>query len=82
MYYAYVIECKEGTRRVGTTRDMDAKLVEHNKKSTIWTKSGTDWRVIYLEEFSDELTATKKEEWLKTDAGKYYINNLPEQAAA
>jgi predicted GIY-YIG superfamily endonuclease len=82
MYYAYVIECKEGSRFVGTTRDIDATIRDHNKKSTIWTRKGTNWKVVYLEEFSDELSANQKEEWLKTEAGKYYINNLPEQAEA
>lgn len=80
MYYTYVIECKEGSRCVGITRDIEAKLREHNKRSTIWTKKGTNWKAIYLEEFTDELSATKKEEWLKTDSGKYYISNLLEHA--
>lgn len=79
MYYTYVIECKEGSRHVGSTKDMDAKLREYNKKSTIWTRNGTNWKVIYLEEFSDELSASRKEAWLKTDSGKYYINTLLEK---
>ena len=82
MYYTYVIECKEGSRHVGVTRDMDAKLKEYRKKSTIWTRNGTNWKVIYLEEFSDENSASRKEEWLKTDSGKYYISNLPEEQEA
>lgn len=78
MYYAYVIESKEGSKCVGTTNDMDSKLKEYNsRKTSIWTRKGTGWKLIYLEEFSDMNSAHKKEEWLKTDSGKYYISNLP-----
>lgn len=82
MFYAYVMESKEGSRSVGTTNDFESKLKEHNKKSNIWTRKGTNWKIIYLEEFSDELSAFKKGEWLKTDSGKYYISNLPQQETA
>ena len=80
MYYAYIIESKEGHRCIGMTNDMDSKLRQHNEKSSIWTKRGTKWRVIYMEEFSDERTALKREGWLKTAAGKYYVSNILEQS--
>jgi predicted GIY-YIG superfamily endonuclease len=58
MYYAYIIESKEGRRCIGMTKDMDSKLRQHNEKSSIWTKKGTKWKVIFMEEFSDEVTAS------------------------
>lgn len=80
MYYAYIMESKEGHRSTGMTDDIALKLRQQNEKSSIWTKRGTKWKVIFMEEFSDEATALKREIWLKTAAGKYYVSNMLEQS--
>ncbi|MCI0449146.1 MAG: GIY-YIG nuclease family protein [Chlorobi bacterium] len=80
MYYTYIFESKEGYRCVGVAKDVDSKLRQHAKKSSIWTKKGSRWRIIYLEEFSEESMAIQRERWLKTAAGKYYISNLLEHS--
>jgi len=80
MYYTYIFESKEGHRCIGVTKDVDLKLKQYSEKSSIWTKKGTNWKIVYMEEFSDEAAALQREGWLKTAAGKYYINNLFEHA--
>jgi len=80
MYYTYIFESKEGYRCIGVAKDVDLKLKQYSDKSSIWTKRGSKWRIIYMEEFSDESSAIQRERWLKTAAGKYYINNLFEHS--
>ena len=80
MYYTYIFESKEGFRSIGVTKDVDLKLKQCKEKLSIWTKKGTNWKVVYMEEFSEESAAMQREVWLKTAAGKYYINTLFESA--
>ncbi|MCH7723763.1 MAG: GIY-YIG nuclease family protein [Bacteroidetes bacterium] len=52
LYYVYVIESKEGFIYKGMTDNLEKRLVEHNNKTlSFWTKRGTNWKLIYNEEW-------------------------------
>ena len=36
-------------------------------------KRGTDWKLIYKEEFESKTEALKREKWLKTGTGREYL---------
>jgi len=74
MYSVYVIKSEEGYRYTGMTEDLEQRLKEHNDKTlSFWTKRGTNWELIYVEEFTEKSEAIKREKWLKSGAGREYL---------
>ena len=52
------------------TEDLERRLSEHNNKAkSFWTKLGTNWEVIYFEEFNSRSEALKRERWMKSGHG-------------
>ena len=73
-YFVYVIKSKEGFIYKGMTDNLQRRLVEHNNKTlSFWTKRGTNWELIYNEEFDNKTEALKRERWLKTGVGREYL---------
>ena len=79
-YYVYIIRSKEGFIYKGMTDNLDRRLVEHNNKAlSFWTKRGTEWELIYKEEFDNKTEALKREKWLKTGVGREYLKKILEK---
>ena len=73
-YFTYVVKSKEGLHYTGMTEDLEQRLKQHNDKIlSFWTKRGTDWKLIYSEEFDDKLSALKREKWLKSGVGRDFL---------
>jgi putative endonuclease len=69
-YFVYVIKSSEGYHYTGMTEDLERRLAEHNNKTkSFWTKRGTNWKVIYSEEFVSKQEAMKRERWMKSGHG-------------
>jgi putative endonuclease len=80
LYYVYVIESKERFHYKGMTDNLERRLVEHNNKElSFWTKRGTEWKLIYKEEFDNKTEALKQEKWLKTGVGREYLKKILEK---
>jgi len=79
-FTVYVIKSKEGLHYTGMTEDFSKRLYEHNNyKLSFWTKRGSEWKLIYSENFSNKIDALKKEKWLKSGVGREFLkNNVPE----
>lgn len=74
-FFIYVIKSKEGFNYTGMTEDLELRLKQHNDKSlSFWTKRGTNWKLIYKEEFDNKSDALKRERWLKSGVGREYLN--------
>ncbi|MCK9212110.1 MAG: GIY-YIG nuclease family protein [Ignavibacteriaceae bacterium] len=59
------------------TEDLEKKLIEHNeKKLSFWTKRGTEWKLVYKEEYPTKSEALKREKWLKSGVGREYLQNI------
>lgn len=54
------------------TNDFEIRLKEHNAGHTKSTK-GQTWKVLYKEEISDRVSARKREKYLKSAAGRRYL---------
>ena len=56
------------------TEDVEKRIIEHNNKTlSFWTKRGSNWEIIYKEEFESKAEALKREKWLKSGVGRNYI---------
>jgi len=76
-YFVYVIESDEGFRYKGMTDNIEKRLIEHNGKIlSFWTKRGTNWKLIYKEEFESKTEAIKREKWFKTGVGREYLKKI------
>lgn len=77
MYFVYIIKSTESFRYTGMTEDLEKRLFEHNeKKLSFWTKRGTNWELIYKEEFETKSEALKREKWLKNGVGRDYLKKF------
>ncbi|MFI5201307.1 MAG: GIY-YIG nuclease family protein [Candidatus Kapaibacterium sp.] len=52
---------------------MTRRLAEHNAHATFSTKRGSNWRLIYSEECPNRSEAMQRERYLKTGAGREFI---------
>ena len=78
-FTVYVIESHEGYRHTGMTEDLITRLKQHNKRSlSFWTKRGTNWKLIYSEEFETKSDSIKREKWLKSGVGREYLKKILE----
>jgi putative endonuclease len=48
----------------------------NDKSLSFWTKRGTNWKLIYKEEFETKTEAFKREKWLKTGIGREYLKRI------
>ncbi|MBI3873326.1 MAG: GIY-YIG nuclease family protein [candidate division Zixibacteria bacterium] len=76
MFIVYAIVSSEYKRYVGHTGDLKARLLERNSGMCKTTKPGANWRVAYTEEFPTRGEAMKRELWLKTGAGRRYLQSV------
>ena len=73
-YYVYVIKSIEGHKYIGMTEDLELRMNQHNDKTlSFWTKRGTDWKLIYKENYNKKTEALKREKWLKSGVGREYL---------
>ena len=76
-FYVYVIKSEEGFQYTGMAEDLELRLKQHNDKTlSFWTKRGTDWKLIYKEEFTNKTDALKKEKWFKSGVGREYLKRF------
>ena len=61
MFIVYVITSKEGYHYTGFTNNIPKRLDHHNSGLSKWTKRGSDWKLVYSEQFDNESDALKRE---------------------
>ena len=75
-YFVYVIQSlKNGQLYKGMTPNVEVRLNEHNTGRSFSTKFGIPWKLVYLEEFEDGLSARKHEKYLKSGRGRAFLKN-------
>lgn len=51
---------------IGSSADIEARLLRHNAGATTSTKHGRPWKVVYSETYTDKTDALKRENYLKS----------------
>jgi putative endonuclease len=75
--YAYVLWSDRLKKRyIGSCRDIDIRLKEHNRGRQRFTKGGIPWVVVYKEEYPNYSFARKREIYLKTGQGRKYLDDI------
>jgi len=78
MYYVYVIlSLSDGMHYTGSTsKGPTERLKEHNAGCNRWTKGHKPFKLLYFEEASSKAEALKKEKFLKSGAGRKFIDSI------
>jgi putative endonuclease len=76
MYYVYVIQSKRDKHfYTGFTRDLKARVIDHNAGRVPSTKERSPFDLIYYEACLNEQDALAREKYLKSGMGKRYLKN-------
>lgn len=63
MAYMYILECSDRSTYVGSTRDLNRRLVQHNEgMGALYTRARLPVRLLYFEEFQNVGDAFRREE--------------------
>ncbi len=66
MYYAYIVECSDGTLYTGFTVNLEKRIKTHNeKKGAKYTRGRTPVTLKYYEQFENKTDAIKREAEVK-----------------
>ncbi len=61
---------------IGSTKDIDRRLREHNRGKSTYTKRGMPWNLVYNENYETKSEAYKRELELKSWKSKVKIKEL------
>lgn len=76
-YIVNIIRSQEGFTYTGVTEDLDNRLKQHTDKSlSFWTIRGSNWKVVFAEEYHDKSLALKRERWLKSGIGRLFVKQI------
>ena len=76
-YFVYVLKSKkDGKLYTGFSEDPERRLLEHNSGKTSSLFKRRPLKLIYKEEFSEELEAKRREKFLKSGQGRKLLKKL------
>jgi putative endonuclease len=76
MFFVYVLYSSKFARSyVGISEDVEQRLKEHNSGKSTYTSKFKPWILIYKEPHESRNEARKREKYLKTAAGRRWMNN-------
>ncbi len=77
IYHVYAMKSeKDGRIYVGMAKDVEIRVVQHNKGKSKSTKGYRPWRLIYSEPAGARLQARVREKYLKSGVGKEFLKAL------
>lgn len=77
MFTVYIIQNSiTGRRYIGSTNNIDRRLIEHNCGHTKSTATKGKWKTIYTEIFENEIEAKRRERQIKSYKGGNALKEL------
>jgi putative endonuclease len=77
VFYTYIIQSEPtGRYYIGSTQDIEERLKRHNEGRGKYTKNKGPWKLRYTEKFADLSSARKRENFIKRQKSKKYIETL------
>ena len=76
-FFVYILKSEVAEKSyVGSTNDLDRRIVEHNSGKSNYTSRYKPWKIIYTEVFSTLNEARLRERYLKSKAGRKFLKNV------
>jgi putative endonuclease len=83
MITVYVLlSLKDKATYVGMAKDAILRLKEHNAGKNRYTKAHMPWKIIYTEQYPDWKQARVREKYLKSTAGKKWLQKYFDENSA
>ena len=77
MFYLYILYSPVHNRYyVGSTEDLQKRLLRHNSGGVPSTKKYIPWEICYAESYSTRSEAIRREHAIKSKKSKIYIESL------
>jgi putative endonuclease len=77
MFHTYVLRSeKTGRRYIGSCKNLENRLRQHNAGGSKATSHGIPWILIHSEQFETRVAAARKERYYKTGRGRDELNRL------
>jgi putative endonuclease len=77
MFYIYVLKSlKYGNRYVGSTENINKRLMEHNNGKCRYTSGRQPWKLIYFENFGTRNEVLLREKFLKSGQGRKFLDSI------
>lgn len=74
MFYVYIIKDSNGKKYTGYTKDLQRRLIFHNRSGTLHTSKSKEWSLVFYCAFRSKLTAMQFEKYLKSGSGISFMN--------
>ncbi|MCK4905493.1 GIY-YIG nuclease family protein [bacterium] len=75
--YVYILKSKKDESfYIGSTKNVNERLKQHNKGYNVSTKKKIPWVLIRTEKYNDKSLALKREKFLKSGKGREVLKNL------
>ena len=75
-FTVYILESERlGKYYVGSTSDVEARILRHNQGRSKYTKSGMPWRLVYTEDYATRSEAVNRERQIKRRKSLVYIED-------
>ena len=76
MFKTYILQStRDGSFYYGHTKDLDQRLLAHNRGKVRSTKARRPWKVYYFEEFETKSQAYRRELFFKTIEGYKFLRS-------
>ncbi|MGD0338327.1 MAG: GIY-YIG nuclease family protein [Bacteroidota bacterium] len=80
-FYTYIIQSDtDGSFYIGSTHDLELRVLRHNEGWSRSTKAKRPWNLVYFKEFQTKSEALKREFEIKRRKSKKYIESLIKNA--
>ena len=77
VYWVYILQSlKDESFYIGYTRNIKARVKEHNEGFTRYTKHKRPWKLVYQEEFDSKTEAIKREFFLKKQKNREFYKKI------
>jgi putative endonuclease len=77
LFYIYILRSiRTQQYYVGSTKNVEHRLQEHNRGKSSSTKSGLPWKLIHIESFSTRSEAVRQELKIKARGIERFLSDL------
>ena len=76
MYHVYVLKSQSSNHfYTGQTDNLQRRIGLHNRGKVKWAKRYKPWKLIFKEKCADEISAIRREKYLKSHAGRKWLKS-------
>jgi len=77
MAWVYILYSEKRDRYyVGSTENIERRVIEHNRGHTRWTRSGIPWKLMYSEEMETLVDARRYERAMKKVKSRLILERM------